>query len=183
MSISRRTDPAKAFNFGVSLLESTSPSAALTSIALNTLTDNIDAGFSECSGLDAMLEIEEYMEGGVNDRVLKFPTRMSWGKLVLKKGIVRDKALWEWIAGFAEGKVKRRDGLITLLSEKGEAHTVWKFSRGLPVKYGGPRLAAADNAVALESIEIEHEGLELLNGASGLASAISSAAEGISSLF
>ena len=147
------------------------------------MTDNIEGGFSECSGLDAMLEVEEYKAGGVNDRVLKFPTRMSWGKLVLKKGLVRDMALWDWIAGFAEGKVQRRDGLITLLDAEREAHTVWKFHRGLPVKYAGPSLEAAGSAVALESIEIEHEGLELMSGASGLSSAIKSAADGIASLF
>lgn len=183
MPTGTREDPVRAFNFTISLLESSSPASTVTTIALNTLTDNIEGGFSECTGLDAMLETESYQEGGVNDRVLKFPTRMTWSKLILKKGIVKDTALWEWIAGFSEGKVQRRDGLITLLTEAREAHTVWKFRRGLPVKYAGPQLAAAQNAVALETIEIEHEGLELVSGASGLASAIQSAAEGVASLF
>lgn len=183
MAVDRRQDPITGFNFAVNLLDSSSPSATVTTIALNTLTDNIDTGFAECSGLEAMLEIEEYTEGGVNDRTLKFPTRMTWGKLVMKRGLTRDMALWEWVAGFAEGKVVRKDGMITLLNEKHEAHTVWKFRRGLPVKFAGPRLVATENAVAFQSIEIEHEGLELVSGASGLASAISSAAEGIASLF
>ncbi|MEO0443347.1 MAG: phage tail protein, partial [Pseudomonadota bacterium] len=62
------------------------------------------------------------------------------------------------------------------------AHTVWKFERGIPVKYSAPQLNAQQNAVAFEAIEIEHEGLTLLSGASGLAAAINSAAQGISSL-
>lgn len=176
MSIDKRRDPVTAFNFSISLLESSSPSAVVTSLTLNTLTDNIEAGFSECSGLDAMLEIEEYKAGGVNDRVLKFPTRMNWGKLVLKSGLVKDTAVWDWIAGFGEGKVLRRDGLITLLDAKRETHTVWKFSRGLPVKYTGPRLAASESAVAIESIEIEHEGLELVGGTSALTAALKAGA-------
>jgi len=183
MAIGKREDPVQAFNFTVSLLESSSPAAGVTTLALNTLTDNIEGGFNECSGLDAMLEVESYKAGGVNDRVLKFPTRMSWGKLMLRNGIITDKALWNWIYGFAKGEVKRRDGLITLLNARREPHTVWKFKRGLPVRYAGPRLAASENAVALESIEIEHEGLELMAGASGLAAAIQGAARGIASLF
>lgn len=183
MSIDKREDPPPAFNFAISLMDSASSTgAAITTIAINTLTDNIDAGFNECSGLDMTMEVEEYQEGGNNGTVLKFPTRIQWGKLVMKKGIIKNNDLWDWAYGFSQGKVVRKDGLITLLGEKKLAHTVWKFKRGLPVKYSGPQLNAQQNAVAFESIEIEHEGLELLTGASGLASAISSAAEGIASL-
>jgi len=184
MAIDKRQDPPGAFNFAISLMDSASSTgAAITTIAINTLTDNIDAGFNECSGLEMTLQVEEYQEGGNNGTVLKFPTRMQWGKLVMKKGIVKNTELWDWVYGFSEGKVVRKDGLITLLGEKGLAHTVWKFKRGLPVKYSGPQLNAQHNAVAFESIEIEHEGLELLSGASGLASAVSGAAEAIGSLF
>jgi phage tail-like protein len=184
MTINKREDPPIAFNFAINLMDSASSTgAAITTITLNTLTDNIDAGFNECSGLEMTLEVEDYQEGGNNGTVLKFPTRMSWGKLVLKKGLVKNADLWDWVYGFTEGNVVRKDGLITLLGEKGLAHTVWKFKRGLPVKYTGPQLNAQQNAIAFESIEIEHEGLELMSGASGLASAINSAVEGISSLF
>jgi phage tail-like protein len=155
---------------------------AVMTIAINTLTNNIDAGFNECSGLEMSLEVEEYQAGGNNGTVLKFPTRVSWGKLVIKKGIVKNTDLWDWVYGYTEGKVVRKDGMITLLGEKGQAHTVWKFKRGLPVKYSGPQFNAQQNAVAFETIEIEHEGLELLTGASGLASAVGSVVEGVGSL-
>lgn len=183
MAIDKREDPPGAFNFAISLMDSASSTgAAITTIAINTLTNNIDAGFSECSGLDLTMDVEEYQEGGNNGTVLKFPTRIQWGKLVMKKGIIKNTDLWDWAYGFCEGKVVRKDGLITLLGEKQLAHTVWKFKRGLPVKYSGPQFNAQQNAIAFESIEIEHEGLELLTGASGLASAINSVAEGIGSL-
>jgi len=184
MASGKREDPPLGFNFAINLMDSASSTgAAITTIAINTLTDNIDAGFNECSGLEMSLDVEEYQEGGNNSTVLKFPTRMQWGKLVMKKGILKSSDLWDWLYGFAEGKVVRKDGLITLLGEKGLAHTVWKFKRGLPVKYSGPQLNAQQNAVAFESIEIEHEGLELLSGASGLASAVSGAVEAVGSLF
>ena len=184
MSIQKREDPPLAFNFTISLMESASSTGeAVTTIVLNSLSSNMDAGFNECSGLEMSLEVHSYQEGGSNGTVLKFPTRMSWGKLTLKKGIVKNHELWDWVYGFCEGKVVRKDGLITLLDEKGLVHTVWKFKRGLPVKYAAPSFNAQRNAVAFESIEIEHEGLELMTGASGLASAVNSAAEGIASLF
>jgi phage tail-like protein len=183
MSIGKREDPPLAFNFAINLMDSASSTAgAVTTIAINTLTNNIDAGFNECSGLEMMLEVEEYQEGGNNGTVLKFPTRMKWGKLVMKKGLVKNHKLWDWVYGFSEGKVVRKDGLITLLGEKGLAHTVWQFKRGLPVKYSGPQFNAQQNAVAFESIEIEHEGLKLMTGASGLASAVNSVVQGIGSL-
>jgi phage tail-like protein len=180
----RREDPVGAFNFAVSLMDAAADTAgAVTKLAINTLTDNIDAGFNECSGLEMILETEEYVEGGVNGTVHKFPTRMKWGKLVMKKGLLRRSDLWDWMYGFSEGRVVRKDGVITLLNEQGRVHTAWQFFGGLPVLWRGPSLNAQQNAVAFESIEIEHEGLKLLSGASGLAAAINSAAEGIASLF
>lgn len=184
MSIGKREDPIAAFNFTISLMEASSGAGkAVTTIAVNSLTDDIDAGFNECSGLEMSLEVEEYQEGGVNHLVHKFPTRLTWGRLVLKKGLLASQALWEWMYGFAEGDVVRKDGLISLLDGEGKVHTVWQFQRGLPVKWSGPSLNAQQSAVAFESIEIEHEGLRLMSGASGLASAVASAAAGVSSLF
>ena len=58
MAIDHREDPPGAFNFAISLMDSASSTgAAITTIALNTLTDNIDAGFNECSGLDMTMEV------------------------------------------------------------------------------------------------------------------------------
>ena len=170
----------------MTLLDAASASNTATTIVVSTLTNNIDAGFNECSGLDMTLDVEEYMEGGVNDRVHKFPSRMQWAKLSLKKGVMVDKALWKWLYGFAEGKVVRKDGLISLLDAEGAPHTVWIFRRGLPVRYAGPSLNAQQNQIAVETIEIDHEGLELVSGASGLAQAVQAvqgAAEDVAGLF
>ncbi|MEO0442565.1 MAG: phage tail protein, partial [Pseudomonadota bacterium] len=152
MATDKREDPPLAFNFAISLMDSASSTAeAVTTIALNTLTNNIDAGFNECSGLEMTLDVEEYQAGGHNGTVFKFPSRMQWGKLVMKKGLVNNSELWDWVYGFSEGKVVRKDGMITLLGEKQLAHTVWKFERGIPVKYSAPQLNAQQNAVAFEA--------------------------------
>jgi len=179
-----RDDPVLAYNFTISLLDSSSSLAqAFTTVTLKSVIDEPAGGFNECSGLDISMDVEEYMEGGNNGTVLKFPTRVKPGKITLKKGLTTSTVLSDWLAGFVDGSFKRKDGLITLNDAAHAAHTVWGFTRGLPVRYAGPQLNAQQNNVAIESIEIEHEGLCLLSGASGLASAISGAGEAIGSLF
>ncbi|MGD2205801.1 MAG: phage tail protein [Anaerolineae bacterium] len=118
------------------------------------------AGFSECSGLESTLEVEEYQEGGINDRVHKFPSRFTFGNITLKRGMTTDNTLAKWHFSLLQGTVERRDGLILLLNEAQEPVLAWKFERGLPVKWTGPGLNAASSEVAVETLEIAHERLE-----------------------
>jgi phage tail-like protein len=120
------------------------------------------AGFSECSGLEVALEVEDYQEGGNNGAVLHFPTRVKWTNLHLKRGVALSDDLWQWHYGFVQGTGARRDGVITLLDEQQNAVKSWSFKRGLPVKWTGPSLNATQSQVAFEEIEIEHEGMTLL---------------------
>ena len=126
---------------------------------MSAIFDVALGGFSECSGLEMSLQIEEFREGGNNGRLLKFPTRVTWSNITLKKGVGSGTALWDWHYGFTEGKGKRRDGVIVLLNDRHLPNNIWYFRRGLPVKYTGPSLNATQSSVAIESIEIAHEGL------------------------
>src|SRR4051812_27062408 len=113
MSLDQRRDPLLGFNFHVSLFDSsTSPGAGLTSIVLQPLVANPLAGFSECSGLEMTLDLEDYNEGGNNGTVLKFPKRAKYSEIVLKKGITKDTQLFDWFYGFTQGQGKRKDGVI-----------------------------------------------------------------------
>ena len=105
------------------------------------------------------LDVEDYREGGRNGTVLKFPTRIKWTNIALKKGIGAGQGLWEWHYGFAEGKGKRRDGVIGLLNDLHLPNNIWYFRRGLPVRYTGPAMNAGQSQVAIEAIEIAHEGI------------------------
>jgi phage tail-like protein len=154
-----RLDPLLNHNFLVSLLDTSSTLALAASAALSAIADVALGGFSECTGLEMSLKAEDYNEGGRNGGALRFPTRVSWSNITLKKGMGLGTALWGWHYGFVEGKGKRRDGIITLLNELKVPMTIWYFRRGLPVKYSGPSLNATQNAVAIESIEIAHEGI------------------------
>jgi len=158
-SVGIRPDPLLGYNFLVSLLDTSSTLALARSVALSAVLDVAVGGFSECSGLEMTLDVEEYREGGRNGTVLKFPTRVKWTNITLKKGIGAGQGLWDWHYGFVEGRGTRRDGVIALLNDLHLPNNIWYFRRGLPVKYTGPAMNATQNSVAIESIEIAHEGI------------------------
>jgi phage tail-like protein len=172
-----RNDPVLNHNFVVSLIDTSSTLAIVGSALLSGLLDAAAGGFSECQGLESSLKVEEYGEGGNNGTLLKFPGRMSWGNLTLKRGVAANTSLWDWAYGFVEGRGKRRDGVVVLMDGAMVPANVWYFRRGLPLKYSGPQLNASQSNVALESIEIAHEGLYQLPFV-GLASAIASGSAG-----
>ena len=126
---------------------------------MSAIFDVALGGFSECGGLEMSLQVEEFREGGNNGRLLKFPTRVTWSNITLKKGVSSGTALWDWHYGFTAGQGSRRDGVIVLLNDRQVPNNIWYFRRGLPVKYTGPALNATQSSVAIESIEIAHEGL------------------------
>ena len=154
-----RNDPVLNHNFVVSLLDSSSVLATVGSALVSTLLDVVVGGFSECQGLEASMKIEECNEGGNNCTVLKFPGRVSWRDITLKRGVAANSSLWDWFYGFARGHGKRRDGVIALLNERLAPSNIWYFRRGLPLKYSGPQMNATQTNVAIESIEIAHEGI------------------------
>lgn len=154
-----RSDPVLGHNFLISLLDTSSSLALAKTIAVSAITDVALGGFSECSGLEMSMQPEEYKEGGRNGAVLKFPNRVAWSNIILKRGVGSGMALWDWHYGFVEGRGRRRDGLIVLLNDLHLPNNIWHFRRGLPVKYTAPSLNATQNSVAIESIEIAHEGI------------------------
>jgi phage tail-like protein len=153
----KREDPAPGYNFEVSLLDS---KAATTSIALTTGLAPA-AGFLECSGLEMTMPAEEFREGGRNGGVLKFPARVAHGNIKLRRGIAFNQDLWLWLFGFVEGRGKRRDGTITLLSDDRKPVRIWRFTRGLPVRWAGPSMNALSGQIAIEELEISHEGFRM----------------------
>jgi phage tail-like protein len=123
-----------------------------------------DAGFSEVRGLEGTLQVQEHPEGGTNNRVLKFPTRMTWGNITLFHGVGLSSEMWDWYSDYYNGRGMRRDGLIVLMNDARQPVIFWNFKRGFPVKWTGPQLVGKGNDVAIESLEIAHEGLEVQLG-------------------
>ncbi len=163
-----RTDPFRSYNFLIALIDS---SSALTTV-LTGLQSFAQGGFSECTGLETNLDIEEYREGGNNGTVLHFPTRVKWTNLRLKRGVTFADDLWNWHYDFSRGKVKRRDGIVALQDERQNPAKVWSFKRGLPVRWAGPAFNATQSQVGFEEIEIAHEGLQVWSLGAGISSAL-----------
>jgi phage tail-like protein len=157
--LSALKNPLPAYNFVVQLID---PSSTVGKI-LTAISFVAGGGFTECSGLDASVTVEDYIEGGENSYVHKFPTRVTYTNITLKRGVGFGEDLWNWHYSFVQGKGKRRDGMIALQNEQHIPVKMWIFKRGLPVKWAGPALNASQSAVAIESIEIAHEGLELIS--------------------
>ena len=151
------TDPYGAYNFQISLIDSSSTPASNAFVGARLAL----GGFSECSGLEMSLETEDYQEGGNNGTVLKFPKHVTYTPIRLKRGITVSDELWLWFYSFVEGEGTRKDGIILLLNEHQLPVKIWQFKRGLPVKWVGPSLDAAHSQIAIQELEIAHEGLKL----------------------
>jgi len=152
-------NPLLNHNFVISLIDSASTLGS-GSISQAAIFDVAVGGFSEVTGLEISMQADEFKEGGNNGFIHKFPARVTWSNIVLKKGIGTSTALWDWQYEFAVGRGRRRDGVIMLLTDFQQTpNNIWHFRRGLPVKYTGPAMNAAQSSVAIESIEIAHEGI------------------------
>lgn len=159
----RDGDPVLGHNFTITFATSGSV-GSLISLAAGTPPEG---GFVECSGLEVAIPAESYAEGGNNGTTLKFVGRPNWTNIKLRTGIVTSADLWRWHHDFIEGAGKRRDGIISLLDDRGETVRVWRFVRGLPVRWTGASMHASQSQVAVEEIEIAHEGLRQTGAGSG----------------
>lgn len=150
-------DPLQSFKFIVTL----NPGDAHLPPAQAALLPLVAAGeFQEVKGLGADLEVTAYPEGGVNDHVHQLPVRHSWNRISLRRGVVRDPGLWSWyVAGLTQSLGARRDGAVILMTPAGTPAMSWTFQAGLAAKWVGPELNAMQSSVAVETLEIAHEGL------------------------
>jgi phage tail-like protein len=124
----------------------------------------VDIGrFRECTGLAAEIEVKDYNEGGVNDRVHKLPTRMKYPNLVLKRGVTYEDALLKWLWK-TQHEAQRIAVTVSLMGPNGKPVRQWAFADAFPIKWQGPNLNAGSNQVATETLEIVHAGLQMQAG-------------------
>jgi len=119
------------------------------------------AHFQSVSGLSHEIEVTEFQEGGLNDRLHKLPAQGRFPNVTLKVGYVDNRLLEQWHFGYTQ-KPKdtgRKNGSIVLLGDDGEEVARWNFTRAWPVKWEGPELDSGQAQILVESVEIAHEGL------------------------
>lgn len=124
--------------------------------------------FMEISGLEVSIETEDVPEGGQNGYVHKLPGRMSWPNLRLKRGITQNDTLLKWMVKSsgeqftANGnKLTRSTAAITLLGPGGQRLRKWDFTGAFPVKWTGPNFSVSSTNMAVEELEITHEGFKV----------------------
>jgi phage tail-like protein len=120
------------------------------------------AGFSEASGLDSTIDVTEYREGGDNETMRKLPAKTKFSNITLKWGITDDRELYDWHRQWIKGDpaATRRNGSIVLRDRAGQERVRWNFFNAWPTKWTGPSFNAKNNDVAIETLELAHEGIE-----------------------
>jgi len=118
-------------------------------------------GFTEVGGLDIEVDVIEYREGSSPEySPTKMPGQYKYSNIILKRGIFKqDNDFFQWMNTIHLNEVERRDITISLLDETHVPVMTWKVRNAWPVKYSGPMLKANGHEVAIETLELAHEGI------------------------
>ena len=147
MATAKRDDPYRNFNFKVEI------------------DGIVQAGFMDCSGFGASTDPIEYREGNENPgadpkTMRKLPGMTKYPNITLKWGLTDDRRLYDWYRDISKGKDVRKNGSIVVLDLEGNEKVRWNFRNGWPAKWDGADFTSKGNDIAVETLEIAHEGVE-----------------------
>lgn len=128
--------------------------------------DNTEITFQEVSGLDMEAQVIEYRHGNSSEfSTIKMPGLKKSGNVTLKKGVFKgDNFLWTWFAEVKLNTIERKTVVISLLDELNKPTMVWTLKNAWPTKITGTDLKSDGNEVAVETLELAHEGIAITNG-------------------
>lgn len=123
--------------------------------------DGIDvAGFSEVTGYDANIDVVEYREGNMLPPTpIKLPGLRKYGNITLKWGLTSSMDMYNWMSPSLDTDIERKTVTITLQDENDADVASWQIVNAWPVKYTAPEFNATASEVAIEQLELAHEGL------------------------
>jgi phage tail-like protein len=137
-----RKDPFKSFSFLVEI-------------------DGVAAAtFRSVSGLAAEAEVIEFRQLGESHSI-KLPGRIRYPNVILRRGLTTSRDLWDWWETVRDGAIQRRTVLIALLDDAGQTVLRWRLSEAWPAKWELSELDSGKNEIAIETLELAHERLEL----------------------
>lgn len=119
------------------------------------------AVFTELSGLEVEIEVQNWEEGGTNDHVHRLPGRAKVSDITLRNGVTTSNDLWRWMSEVLQGTFNRKNITIALVDNKGKTIQKWEFVKAIPVKWTGPQLKSDQSAIAIQSLVLAHQGLNL----------------------
>lgn len=143
MATGQRVDPYRNFRF------------------LVEIDKIVQAGFSECSGFGSNVEVIEYREGGDTATVRKLPGKVSFPDITLKWGVTDSRELYDWHRAAVTGQIQRKNGSIILQDDTGAEKVRYNFFNAWPSKWDGPDFNAKGNDVAIDTLTISCEGVEI----------------------
>ena len=125
------------------------------------IDDMTQAIFSEVNGLQIETVVQDYEEGGNNGFVHRLPGRTKVGNLTLKRGITKSNEFFKWYTAIASGTITRRNISVIMYDAAGNELIRWNFIKAYPVKWAGPQFSADGKTMAIETLELAHDGLQL----------------------
>ena len=122
-----------------------------------------EGAFQEVSGLDMEAQVIEYRHGNSPDfSTIKMPGIKKYSNVTLKKGVFKDdKTFWDWFNKIKLNTIERLTVTISLLDEGGAAVQTWTLKNAWPTKITGTDMKSDGNEVAVETIEVAHEGITI----------------------
>jgi len=117
------------------------------------------AGFREVSGFDASLDVVEYREGNEIITTRKLPGLVKYGNITLKWGVTDSMDMYKWIEDCISGNVERKTVTIIAIDEEGGDVATWQVIEAWPTKYSAADFNATASEVAIETLELAHEGM------------------------
>ncbi|HET7535756.1 MAG TPA: phage tail protein [Candidatus Didemnitutus sp.] len=121
--------------------------------------------FQEVSGLDTETQVIEYRHSNSSAfSTIKMPGIKKFGNVTMKRGVfTKDNMFWDWYKQITMNTIKRITVIVQLLDEKGNPTMTWTLLNAWPTKISSPTLKSDGNDVAIQTIEIAHEGLTIAN--------------------
>ena len=133
--------------------------------SVDLTSDLKDIAFQEVSGMDKQVQELEYRHG--NSKLfstIKMPGIVKHGNVTFKRGVfAKDNSLWDWMATIKMNTIKREDIIIRLLDEEGAVTMQWTLKNAWPTKISSTDLKAEGNEVAIDTLEVAYEDLEITN--------------------
>lgn len=141
MATGQRKDPLRNFRFRIEI-------------------DGIQqAGFTDATGFDATVDVIDYREGSDPTHVRKLSGLTKYGNITLKWGITDSMEIYNWHKAVIDGTINRKNISIIVVDEAGSDKARWEIVNAWPTKYDPPDFSAKGNDVAIETLEIVHEGM------------------------
>lgn len=138
------------------------------------------ASFQKVTGMKSSVEVVEYREGNMPDRMEKFAGMMTYDAVTLERGISHDDDFRKWMeqtcdvvngtsnvpvasSEFARGDFGdsyRKDVTITLHDKKGTAVKRYILLGAFPSEYTIGDFDATSNDVVISSLVLQHHGIK-----------------------